>query len=129
MVEPVPTRDHTERMLRAAGARVARGPRTVSVWPAERARAERDRRAGRHLVGRAVPRRRDAAGRVAPVHPRQSTSTPTRTGLLTVLERMGARIGLFNRRTTAGGEPIADIEVQPAELVATRGRARDRAER
>ena len=44
---------------------------------------------------------------------------PTRTGLLTVLERMGARINLFNRRTTAGGEPIADVEVHPAELVAT----------
>ena len=36
MIEPVPTRDHTERMLRAAGARVAEGPRTVSVWPVER---------------------------------------------------------------------------------------------
>ena len=32
---------------------------------------------------------------------------------------MGARIGLFNRRTTAAGEPIADIEVRHAELIAT----------
>ena len=39
VIEPVPTRDHTERMLRAAGARVAKGPRTVSVWPVERLRA------------------------------------------------------------------------------------------
>ena len=44
---------------------------------------------------------------------------PGRAGLLTVLERMGARIGLFNRRTTAGGEPVADIEVRYAELVGT----------
>ena len=36
VIEPVPTRDHTERLLRAAGARVAKGPRTVSVWPVER---------------------------------------------------------------------------------------------
>ena len=57
--------------------------------------------------------------RVAPVHPRHVDVNPTRTGLLTVLERMGARINLFNRRTTAGGEPIADVEVHPAELVAT----------
>jgi len=35
VIEPVPTRDHTERMLRAAGARVAKGPRTVSVWPVD----------------------------------------------------------------------------------------------
>ncbi len=43
---------------------------------------------------------------------------PTRTGFLDVLERMGARIGVFDRRS-AGGEPVADLEVQPAELVAT----------
>jgi 3-phosphoshikimate 1-carboxyvinyltransferase len=43
---------------------------------------------------------------------------PTRTGLLSVLERMGARVGLFGRRWAAG-EPVADIEVRPAELVAT----------
>ena len=34
------------------------------------------------------------------------------------MERMGARVGLFNRRL-AGAEPVADIEVRPAELVAT----------
>jgi 3-phosphoshikimate 1-carboxyvinyltransferase len=43
---------------------------------------------------------------------------PTRTGMLAVLERMGARVGLFGRRW-AGGEPVADIEVRQAELVAT----------
>ena len=126
VIEPVPTRDHTERLLRAAGARVAKGPRTVSVWPVERLELGCGRRARRHLLGRAVPRRRDAAGRVAPVHPRHVVN-PTRTGLLTVLERMGARINLFNRRTTSGGEPIADVEVHPAELVATEIERRDRA--
>jgi 3-phosphoshikimate 1-carboxyvinyltransferase len=43
---------------------------------------------------------------------------PTRTGLLDVLERMGARISVFNRRS-AGGEPVADLEVTHAELTAT----------
>lgn len=43
---------------------------------------------------------------------------PTRTGLLAVLERMGARIAVFNRRT-AGGEPVGDLEVEAAELTAT----------
>ena len=62
-----PTRDHTERMLAAAGVRVERqpGPR---LGPARRAlRAAARRGAGRHLVGRAVHRRRDAAAGVAPV--------------------------------------------------------------
>jgi 3-phosphoshikimate 1-carboxyvinyltransferase len=31
---------------------------------------------------------------------------------------MGARVSLFNRRSQ-GGEPVADVEVTPAELVAT----------
>src|SRR5204862_7669532 len=41
-----------------------------------------------------------------------------RTGLLAVLERMGARIAVFNRRS-ANGEPVADLEVRAAPLLAT----------
>ena len=37
---------------------------------------------------------------------------------MNVLERMGARISLYNR-TSSGGEPVADIEVEHADLVAT----------
>jgi len=43
---------------------------------------------------------------------------PTRTGLLNVLERMGARVAVFNRRSD-GGEPVADLEVAHADLGAT----------
>jgi 3-phosphoshikimate 1-carboxyvinyltransferase len=43
---------------------------------------------------------------------------PTRTGLLDVLERMGARVAVFNRRMLAG-EPAGDLEVGSAELTAT----------
>ena len=46
------------------------------------------------------------------------SANPARIGLLTVLERMGARITVFNRRTLPGGEPVADLEVRPSELVA-----------
>ena len=56
VIEPVPTRDHTERMLRAAGAPSPRGRARVSVWPVERARAAAVDVPGRHLLGRAVPR-------------------------------------------------------------------------
>ena len=47
---------------------------------------------------------------------------PTRTGLLDVLERMGARIAVFNRRTLAG-EPAGDLDVRSAQLTATTVRA------
>jgi 3-phosphoshikimate 1-carboxyvinyltransferase len=44
---------------------------------------------------------------------------PRRTGILDVLERMGARIGIHNRRSAAG-ERIGDVEVSAQPLVATR---------
>jgi 3-phosphoshikimate 1-carboxyvinyltransferase len=43
---------------------------------------------------------------------------PTRTGLLEVLDRMGADIQLLNRRDEAG-EPVADIRVKSAPLRGT----------
>ena len=49
---------------------------------------------------------------------------PARTGLLDALERMGARIALYNRRLVSG-EPVADVEVTYAELVATEVGPRD----
>jgi 3-phosphoshikimate 1-carboxyvinyltransferase len=115
--EPVPTRDHTERMLRAAGVPVRSAPGRVSVRSVERLQ----------LGEVEVP------GDISSAAPLVLAATllagselivsgvgvnPTRTGFLDVLERMGARIALFNRRTVAG-EPVADIEVGHAELVAT----------
>ena len=41
---------------------------------------------------------------------------PRRTGLLDVLERMGARIAVYNRRQV-DGEPAGDVEVRASELV------------
>jgi 3-phosphoshikimate 1-carboxyvinyltransferase len=41
---------------------------------------------------------------------------PRRTGLLDVLERMGANITVFNRRRI-GGEPAGDLDIRPSELV------------
>ncbi len=43
---------------------------------------------------------------------------PTRTGILVVLERMGAHVERINLRD-AGGEPVADLVVRPAQLRAT----------
>jgi 3-phosphoshikimate 1-carboxyvinyltransferase len=49
---------------------------------------------------------------------------PLRTGFLDVLERMGANIAVFNRRLVSG-EPVADLEVRSASLVATAVYARE----
>ena len=117
IVEPLPTRDHTERMLRAAGARVQASPAAVEVWPVERLE----------------PLRFEVPGDFSAAAPFLVAATllpgsrlrlsgvgvnPTRIGLLHVLERMGARISLYNRGAP-GGEPVADIEVEHTDLVAT----------
>jgi 3-phosphoshikimate 1-carboxyvinyltransferase len=115
--EAIPTRDHTKRMLQRAGVPVDRRPGRVSISPV------------RELVLPEIDVPGDfssAAPFIAAATILQGSSltlrdvsiNPTRTGMLAVLERMGARVGLFNRRLAAG-EPVADIEVRPAELVAT----------
>jgi 3-phosphoshikimate 1-carboxyvinyltransferase len=41
---------------------------------------------------------------------------PRRAGLLEVLERMGAKVAIYNRRLI-GGEPAGDVEVRASDLV------------
>jgi 3-phosphoshikimate 1-carboxyvinyltransferase len=117
VVEPAPTRDHTELMLDAAGARVERRPRSVSLDPP----------AGLSLGELEVPGDFSSAAPfvvAATILPGSELFVagvglnPRRTGLLDVLERMGARIAVFNRRRV-GGELVGDLEVRSAELVAT----------
>ncbi len=117
VVEPSPTRDHTELMLGEAGARVTRRPTSVSVEPAERLSLARieipgDFSAAAPFVVAATL----LAGSEVTIH--GVGLNPRRTGLLDVLERMGARIAVYNRRR-AGGEPVGDLTVRSAELVAT----------
>jgi len=117
VLERLPTRDHTGRMLRAAGARLANAPGIVEVWPVERLEPLR-----LHVPGdfsAAAPF--IVAATLLPGSRLRLSGVgvnPTRTGLLHVLERMGARISLYNR-SVSGGEPVADIEVEHADLVAT----------
>ncbi len=117
VVEPVPTRDHTERMLRAAGAQLRVRAGRITVQPADR--LELDEVVVPGDISSAAPL--ILAATLLPGSELIVTGVgvnPTRTGFLDVLERMGARVAVFNRRTAAG-EPVADLEVTSAELVAT----------
>ncbi len=116
VAEPAATRDHTELMLAAAGARVRRRPSSVSLEAAARL----------ELGEVTVPGDFSAAAPFLVAATLLSGSeltihdvglNPRRTGLLDVLERMGARITVFNRRKAAG-EWIGDIEVHSSELTA-----------
>ena len=68
VVEPVPTRDHTERMLRAAGASVRASAGSGRGAAGRAARPAPAHDPGRFLLDGPVPRRRDAASRLPSPH-------------------------------------------------------------
>lgn len=121
VVEPVPTRDHTEHMLRAAGVRVVARPSSVSIDPPERLRlgavdvpGDFSSAAPFIVAATIVPESRITIHDV--------NLNPRRTGLLDVLDRMGGRVGILARRRL-GEEQVGDLEVRSAELTATTIRA------
>jgi 3-phosphoshikimate 1-carboxyvinyltransferase len=116
VIEPAPTRDHTELMLAAAGARVRRRPMSVSLEPAailELGEIEVPgdfSAAAPFLVAATL-----LSGSELTIH--DVGLNPRRTGLIDVLERMGARITIYNRRRL-GGEWVGDLDVHSSELTA-----------
>jgi 3-phosphoshikimate 1-carboxyvinyltransferase len=115
VVEPTPTRDHTELMLEAAGITVRRRPTSVTVEPGTPKLAEVSVPGD---ISSAAPLLVAAAllpGSDLTIH--DLGLNPRRTGLLEVLERMGARISVFNRRRE-GREPAGAVHVHFDEIVA-----------
>ncbi len=115
VVEPLPTRDHTERLLERAGASVRRRPQSVSVQGADQLSLEYleipgDFSSAAALLVAAVT----VPGSDITVH--GVGLNPRRIGLLDILERMGARVAIYNRRPI-GGEPAGDVQVRSSELV------------
>ncbi|MGE5282981.1 MAG: 3-phosphoshikimate 1-carboxyvinyltransferase [Chloroflexota bacterium] len=113
--EPLRSRDHSERMLAAAGAHVIWVRGGVEVRPAKELGLERMivpadfSSAAFFLVGALlVPGSEVALEGVG--------ANPTRTGLLRILERMGAEIEVEPARGAQGGEPLATIRARASVL-------------
>lgn len=117
VIEPEPTRDHTERMLQAFGAdieaRLVDGVRHVAVRP-------------RALTAAAVQAPGDPSSAAFPtvaallvkgseVRLQGVLMNPLRTGLFDTLLEMGADIEVLNPRES-GGEPVADLLVKASSL-------------
>jgi 3-phosphoshikimate 1-carboxyvinyltransferase len=112
--EPAVTRDHTERMLGAMGVEVDRADRRISI------------RGDQTLSGTniQVPADLSSASFVmlaailsksADVLIEGVGVNPTRTGVIDILQAMGANISLQNARLY-GEEPVADIRVRSSAL-------------
>jgi 3-phosphoshikimate 1-carboxyvinyltransferase len=117
VVEPLPSRDHTERMLSAAGASIEHDDDAVVVQPTDRLEPDAITvsadisSAAFFIVAASLVENSEILLEEVNVN-------PTRTGLLTILLRMGAAIEVEDEREI-GGEPIADLRIRSASLQAT----------
>ncbi len=114
VIEPSPTRDHTERLLLGFGYLVNREGNKVCL------------KGGGQLYGKSIDVPADISSAaffiVAACIAKNSEIllehvgvNPTRTGVIDILQRMGANIELYNQREV-NGEPIADIRVRSSNL-------------
>jgi 3-phosphoshikimate 1-carboxyvinyltransferase len=114
--EPLLSRDHSERMLQAFGAKLSVNPEnhsvTITGYP--------------KLTGQSIIVPGDIssaafwliAGSIIPNSELLIENVginPTRTGILDILAEMGANITLENERTVTG-EPVADLRVKSSQL-------------
>ncbi len=117
VIEPEPTRDPTENMLRAFGADIVidevEGERRIRVRP-------------RALTAAPVAVPGDPSSAAFPMVAALLVAgsevaiegvllNPSRTGLIETLREMGADIEIANRRE-AGGEPVGDLIVRASKL-------------
>jgi 3-phosphoshikimate 1-carboxyvinyltransferase len=119
VIEPEPTRDHTERLLRHFGAEVttedgADGARTITLTGQPELRAANVRVPG-------DPSQAAFAVVAALLTPGSDVTVenvcvnPLRNGLFTTLIEMGGDIAYFNQRVE-GGEAVADIRARHSRL-------------
>jgi 3-phosphoshikimate 1-carboxyvinyltransferase len=119
VIEPVPTRDHSERMLRGFGAELTveedgAGARIISI------RGEAELRP-QHIIVPGDPSSAAFPVVAALLVPGSDVTianvglNPTRAGLFTVLRAMGADLDFVNERVV-GGEPVADIVARASSL-------------
>lgn len=116
VIEPAPSRDHTERMFRALGVEIETNGNVITLNPPE----------DLHAVDIAVPSDISSAayflvaGAIVPgseLTIKNVGVNPTRTGIIDVLRDMGADITESNFREE--GEPVCDLTVRYSRLHGT----------
>lgn len=118
VIEPTPTRDHTERMLKGFGARISVEQKTDGRHITVEGQQE--------LTAQAIDVPGDPSSAAFPMVAALITEgsdivienimlNPTRTGLIDTLIEMGGDITIENRRL-AGGEEVGDLHVKASRL-------------
>lgn len=114
IVEPEATRDHTEIMLSFMGADIKKDGSRIICHPVKELYAK-DITVPGDISSAAYFMIAAAICKNACITVKNVGINPTRTGIITVLENMGADISVTNARTI-NGEPVGDITVKSSEL-------------
>jgi 3-phosphoshikimate 1-carboxyvinyltransferase len=116
--EPAPSRDHSERMLRALGASVYVQGMSVRIDPAQAPLAALDIAVPGDISSAAFPVVAACLVPGSEVIVHNTGVNPTRTGLLDVLRRMGAQVE-EEAEPAAGCEPMATLHARHSGLHST----------
>lgn len=114
ITEPLPTRDHTERMLKIMQADIKISPPEIKI------------RGGRELKGTDIFVPGDISSAAyfiiaasilkdSQVIIKQVGFNPSRTGIIKILNKMGAKIDILNYQVKSN-EPRADLKIEYSEL-------------
>ena len=114
VTEPAVTRDHTERMLQSMGVDVAKKDNVISLEGGQSLQACQVQVPG-DLSSAAFLILAALISESADVLVENVGVNPTRTGVIDILQAMGAEISLENPRLL-GQEPVADIRVRSSQL-------------
>ena len=120
VIEPSPSRDHTERMLKYFGTEIESEKENGMSAPSVKVRGRP------YLQGNKIVIPGDissasyfiVAALIVPdshIVIKNVGVNPTRTGIIDILKNMGGRIKVSNHREFSG-EPVADVEVETSEL-------------
>ncbi len=117
IMQPKPSRDHTERLLKRMGVKIESDNKNISLAPLDTPLT---------AVHLRVPGDISSAAYwlvAGAIHPNARITilncgvNPTRTGIIDVLLSMGARLKIENQRLE-GNEPVADLHIESSRLKA-----------
>ena len=117
--EPAPSRDHTERMLRAMGTELQSEGSKITLVPKPAPLLPLDLEIPGDISSAAFWLVAGAIHPNAKIRVTNAGINPTRTGIIDILKEMGAKLEIQNGRIV-GGEPVADITVESSHLVGTK---------
>lgn len=115
IIEPQVSRDHTEKMLSAFGAKIMKENNAITIEPTDKLTAPKEIFVPGDISSAAYFMVLGLIIKDSDIVVKNIGVNPTRTGIIDVLKEMGAHLKLENKRTICG-EEIADIRVKSSKL-------------